>query len=195
MLHAISWKEYFTLMGLGLLVYYGWWLVRFYPSMKIGGAGKAGQGRPVLSEAVKLGKAGEAGKAVPAVVAADVIGKPGQAGAAESSPSNELPVVESTGAAKQEELPFPADVPKPVFLPQLAGDLRNEIQALVLKVSETGMVEGELVFAFHQLLTGERYNRLKGTAFEKKISEQIVSDLEKHGPVRVDVEVVTGWWK
>ena len=181
-------------MGLGLLVYYGWWLVRFYPSIKIGGAGKAGQGRQVLPEAAKVGKAGEAGKAVPAVVAAEVIGKPGQAGAAESSPSIELPVVEPTGAATQEELPFPAVVPKPVFLPELAGNLRNEIQALVLKASETGMVEGELLFAFHQLLTREPFNRLKGTAFEKKISEQIVSDLEKHGPVRVDVAVVSGWW-
>ena len=54
MLHAISWKEYFTLVVIGLLVYYGWWLVRFFPSLKLGGAGKADRGR--LVESVPLGE-------------------------------------------------------------------------------------------------------------------------------------------
>ena len=45
MLHAISWKEYFTLVVIGLLVYYGWWLVRFLSVAKTsGGAGKAASG-------------------------------------------------------------------------------------------------------------------------------------------------------
>ena len=196
MLHAISWKEYFTLVGLGLLVYYGWWLVRFYPTLRFGGVGKAAQGRQVLPEApvvVKGGegaKTGEAGKTV-AAAAGGVIGEPDQAGAAVSSPSNRLPTV---AAAESEKLPVPAVITKPLLLPVLAGDLRNEVQALVLRASETNMVEGELVFAFHQLLTKEPYNRLRGTHFEKKISEQIVSDLERHGPVRVDVVAVSGWW-
>jgi hypothetical protein len=212
MLHAISWKEYFTLMGLGLLVYYGWWLVRFYPGLRLGRTDKAGRGRPVLPEPPKMVKGEEAGKPVVAA-AGEVIGKPDQAGTAEGSQLLIFPaaVASETGAAGgspdeggkaeiaagggPEQLPVPAVAEKPVLLPVLAGDLRNAVQALVQKASETNMVEGELVFAFHQLLTKEPNNRLKGTHFEKKISEQIVSDLERHGPVRVDAEVVSGWWK
>jgi hypothetical protein len=212
MLHAISWKEYFTLMGLGLLVYYGWWLVRFYPGLRIGSADKAARVTPVLPEAPKVVRTEEAGKPVVAA-AGEVIVKPVQAAAAETSQLLIFPAAASgeTGgvggspkeegkaeiatAGGPEQLPVPAVIPNPVFLSGLAGDLRNEIQALVLKASETGKVEGELVFAFHQLLTRSPYNRLKGTAFEKKISEQIVSDLGNHGPVRVDVESVSGWWK
>jgi hypothetical protein len=165
-----------------------------------------------LPEAPKAVKREEAG--TPVVAAArEVIGKPDQAGTAESSQLMIFPTAvtsetgvsggspkverraESATAGGPEQLPVPAVIPKPLLLPVLAGDLRNEVQALVLKASETEMVEGELVFAFHQLLTKEPYNRLKGTHFEKKISEQIVSDLERHGPVRVDVVVVSGWWK
>jgi SLT domain-containing protein len=65
-------------MGFGLAVYYGWWLVRFYPGLRIGDAGK---GRQVLPEARKREKVGK-----PVVATArEVIGKPDQAGTTEGS--------------------------------------------------------------------------------------------------------------
>jgi hypothetical protein len=41
MFHTISWGEYFTVMGLGFTVYYSWWLVRYYPTLRMGRKGKA----------------------------------------------------------------------------------------------------------------------------------------------------------
>jgi hypothetical protein len=225
MLHAISLSEYFSLMGLGLLVYYGWWLVRYFPSLRLGSAGKP-QGRQVLPEKAKM----VAGVVPASATAGGANGKPVQAGAAVSGPSKVLPAVAgvaevgmagvtadsavvvaeevapaagldsaSTAAAAAAitmlELPFPAAVDKPVLLPVVAGDLWNEVKALVVKASEAEMVEGGLVFAFQQLLKKEPFCRLRGTHFEKKISEQIVAELVKHGPVRVGMDVVSGWWK
>ena len=166
MLHAISWKEYFTLMGLGFLVFNGWWVVRYYPGLRLGGGDKVGQGRQILPEAPTVVKREEAEKPVVAA-AGEVIGKPDQAGTAGGSQSMIFPTAgtsetgvaggspkeegkaEIATAGRLEQLPVPAAIPKPVFLSELAGDLRNEVQALVLKAIETRMVEGELVFAFH----------------------------------------------
>ena len=36
MFHTISWGEYFTVMSLGFTLYYSWWLVRFYPELRMG---------------------------------------------------------------------------------------------------------------------------------------------------------------
>jgi len=41
MFHTISRGEYFTVMGLGFGLYYGWWLVHFYPGLRIRRKGKA----------------------------------------------------------------------------------------------------------------------------------------------------------
>jgi hypothetical protein len=43
MLHTISWGEYFTVMSLGLGLYYSWWLVRYYPTLRWDGKGKLGR--------------------------------------------------------------------------------------------------------------------------------------------------------
>ena len=43
MLHAISWKEFFITVGLSVVLYYGWWLIRFYPGLRAGRPGAAGR--------------------------------------------------------------------------------------------------------------------------------------------------------
>jgi hypothetical protein len=199
MLHAISWKEYFTLMGWGLGLYYGWMLVRYYRGLRIGGKGKVDRGRQVLPEFVKAeqavkqeaGPAGSAAKASEAgpgntpPAAKEAIGKPDQAIPAEKQDKT------------QETLPMPV---APVteggaFLPMLAGELSAELQRLIKKANEEAMVEAELLFAIGQLLSRSPYNRLKGSAFEKKIGEQIVRELETYGSIHFDTENVKSWWK
>jgi hypothetical protein len=210
MLHAISWEEYFTLMGLGLVVYYGWWLVRYYPGLKIGGRGKADRGRQILPEfgkaatgikaaqqrvkvvneewnAGKPGLVAKEGEAGPGVTAAakEAIGKPDQAIPAEKQgkPQETLP------------MPVPAVMEGGAFLPMLAIELSAELQRLMKKAREEAMVEGELVFAIGQLLSRAPYNRLKGSSFEKKIGEQIVRELETYGSIHFDTENVKSWMR
>src|SRR5580692_3946468 len=48
MFHTISWGEYFTVMGLGLGLYYGWWLIRFYPRLRTGRKDQAGREGKVM---------------------------------------------------------------------------------------------------------------------------------------------------
>lgn len=36
MLQTISWKEYLMTVGLVLAVYYGWWVLRYYPGLRKG---------------------------------------------------------------------------------------------------------------------------------------------------------------
>jgi hypothetical protein len=186
MLHAISWKEYFTLMGLGLGLYYGWLLVRYYRGLKVDALDKADRGRQILPE---FGKAATRMKAAEQVVkvaaAAEAIGKPDQATPAEQQ------------GKIQETLPMPESsvIEGGTFLPMLAGELSAELQRLMKKAREEAMVEGELVFAVGQLLGRSPYNRLKGSAFEKKIGEQIVRELETYGSIHFDTENVKSWWK
>src|SRR6185437_3510303 len=42
MLEAVSWKEYLIVTGLGVGLYYSWWLVRYYPGLSKGRPGAAG---------------------------------------------------------------------------------------------------------------------------------------------------------
>jgi hypothetical protein len=46
--HTISWGEYFRVMGLGFTLYYSWWLVRFYPGLRIARKDKAGREGTVM---------------------------------------------------------------------------------------------------------------------------------------------------
>ena len=52
MFHTISWGEYFTVMGLGFGLYYGWWLVRFYPGLRMGRKGKAAREKAAVGKEV-----------------------------------------------------------------------------------------------------------------------------------------------
>jgi hypothetical protein len=105
----------------------------------------------------------------------------------------------ATGASVAQEVTggqslLPAVVEKPELLPLVAGDLTNEVIALVELAGQTGMAEGELIFSFQKLLSTERYSRLRGTPFEGRITALIVRELENHGPMPFDVEVVGRWW-
>jgi len=213
MLHMISWKEYFTLMGLLVVLYYGWLLVRYYPGLKIGRKGKADRGRQVLPDFVKLKAAGGTGVAAGA---GEVIGKPDQAmpagkqgtqlelpmsASAVAGKAGPLEVGKENGAplqaeiAKEEGLPISAVMERPLLLVELAEALTNEVYRLVEKEREGAMAQPELLYAVELLLGRPPYNQLKGTFFEGKMSAQIVRDLERHGSIHLDAEVVKGWWK
>lgn len=195
MLQTISWGEYFTVMGLGFTLYYGWWLVRYYPTLRWGRKGKAESAGPTAAgkPAEKKGKqaamptsaekAGTTAKGMTGM-AGEVIGKPDQAVAAIGPATQpiELP------------LPTPAVIQQPVFLPMLMGDLVNEVRQLIETALTERPKEEELAAAFRQLLAREPYHQLRGTVFEGKIVVRIVRDLEKHGLIAVDAMVVSGWW-
>lgn len=179
MLHTISWGEYFTVMGLGFLLYYGWWLVRFYPTLRwVMPAWLKKLTKKVLGAKVETTAVGIIG------VAGEVIGKPDQA----------VPAQEQ--ATQQEELPLPvpAVIQKPVLMPVLALDLANEVRRLMDSVSDGQLAKPELVSILQRLLSTEPYCTLHGTAFESRIVEQIVGELEKHGLIAVDAMTVSGWW-
>jgi hypothetical protein len=177
MLHTISWGEFFTVMTLVYGLYYSWWLIRYYPTLRWSRKGAADRDRMVMPAPVKA-------------AVEEVIGKPDQA-------------VAVTGQATQTTdlpLPMPAVIRKPVFLPMVMGDLMNQVRQLLEKVpelpeSEQGLPASELVPPLRELLKREPYPQLRGTVFETKIVELIVRELQRHGPIAVDAMTVKGWWE
>jgi hypothetical protein len=211
MLHAISWKEYFTLMGLGLGLYYGWMLVRYYQGLKVGARGKADRGRQILPEfgkavtgmraaeqvvKVVVAGAGNAGK--PGLVAKEGEAGPGVMVAAEEvigKPDQAIPAQRQGETQETLPMPMPPEIEGGAFLPMLAIELSAELQRLIKKAREEAMVEGELAVAIGQLLSRPPYSRLKGSSFEKKIGEQIARELETYGSIHFDMENVRSWWR
>ena len=51
MLQSISWNEYMITVGLGIGVYYGWWMVRYYPGWR-----RVRQGLPVRNRIPEEGR-------------------------------------------------------------------------------------------------------------------------------------------
>ena len=183
-------------MGLGFGLYYSWWLVRYYPTLRWGRKGKvedagptaegklAGKDRrqaatPILVEKVRTAPAeGITAKAE----VGEVIGKPDQAIPADKQGSLQL------------ELPVPAVIQEPVFLPTLMGDLVMAITRLAGSARDDRAIELDLVPAFRQLLSREPYQKLRGTTFEPKVVEHIVHELKRHGLIAVDAMTVREWW-
>jgi hypothetical protein len=172
MLQAISWKEYFILVGLGVGFYYGWWLVRYYPGLSAGRPGVAGQKDGRAQEAGNAGAGKEVVGAAPVMVAEK----------------------EEEGAARQLELPLPAVIEKPVFLPEVAARLIEEVVRLFGKAKMEGIVEGELIYMLQRLLAKEPNKKLRGTPYEEKMNALLARELERYGSVRPDAEVVKGLW-
>jgi hypothetical protein len=178
MLQTISWKDYFITIGLGTVLYYGWWLFRYY-------AGWKGRGRKDAVEAGTTGVAAGVGRA-----AAQVMQE--QVAAQERVAAREQAVA---AEVVQPELGFPAVVVAlPVFLPVVAGNLRNDILRLMDKVRPAEAGEAELLELLRGLLAVDPYPILKGTGFQEEVNALIVREMERYGSIRVDPEVVSGLW-
>lgn len=176
MLQTISWKEYFIVIGLGVLFYYGWWLVRYYPGLSKGRPGAAGPDNARPRATVK------------AVVREEVGGRKNMKEGPETGIPNEP-------AGKQSELPLPAPIERPVFLPEVAARLIDEIMLLIDRARREKIVEGELIYLLQRLLGSEPYRRLPGTVYEEKMNALLAHELERYGSVRPDAEVLKGLWR
>lgn len=191
MLQTISWKEYFITIGLGTVLYYGWWLVRYYSGWQ-GRGRKAAGGR--VDGGSKAGAAAEEG-------AMGVVAEVGQT-AAIAVAVTAMPVVETEPSVEQaavlvaqQELPFPAVVvEQPVFLPVVAGNLRNDILRLMDKVGPAEVGEADLLELVRGLLETDPYPILKGTGFQEEINALIVREMDRYGSISVDPEVVRELW-
>jgi hypothetical protein len=181
MLHTISWGEFFTIIGMVYGLYYGWWLIRYYPTLRWSRKGKPAGNNGGRAAATAGTTEGITAKAA----AEEVIQKPDQAVAAtgQATQTTELP------------LPMPAVIRKPVFLPPMVmADLMNEVRQLMEHAPGQGMAEPELVAALQHLINREPYPKLQGTVYEARIVEHIVLELQRHGPIAVDAMTVKGWW-
>lgn len=169
MLQAISWKEYIILIVLGLVFYYGWWLVRYYPGLSKSRAGTGGlKGDPLVEETKDMVKRDVRQEAAVAIE-------------------------EDTGS-KQLELPLPVVIDRPVFLPEVAGRLMEELRGIFGKAKEERIVEGDLIYMLQRVLRKEVNKQLRGTAYEEKINALMARELERYGSVRPDAEVLKGFW-
>src|SRR5579859_2652472 len=214
MFEAISWTEYLLSMGGALVLYYGWWAVKYaaslgwrLPRAKDSQADgrlvafymkQEEKGTKAPSERTEAEKPDtEAAKPVKEG-AAPVEDNAGQV----QSSSMKVPdaAAKSVVAAKtvveaktvvverSEQHPVPATTAAgnpALFLSAVSVTLLKEVEGLAEKAAAEKMAEPELVFALQRLLAETPYCRLRGTAFQEKMTDHIVRVLEKLGSIRL----------
>ena len=183
-------------MTAGIGVYYGWWVVRYYPGLSAGRTGLPGR-----TEQEKAGRKDgdgkdghgqeEAGTGIGQARPVDETSGKKMMGSDKVAGMRE----EEGGPGKQLALPLPAVIEKPVFLPEVAGRLIGEVVRMIEKAKREGIVEGELIYMLQRLLAKEPNRRLRETAYEEKINALLSKELERYGSVRPDAEVVKGLWR
>lgn len=168
MLQTISWTAYFITIGLGTALYYGWWLIHYYPGWQ--------KRQPDPPE----GKPAEKGTAVEkadhlenTVIGAVITSKP-----QETEPP-------------QPELPFP----HPAFLAAIAANCKNDLLRIFEKASMARPSETEWMELLNSLLTADPYPKLKGTIFQENIDALIVRELARYGSIHPTPEAVRELWK
>ena len=210
----ISWKEYWTLMSLGLVFYYGWLLFKYFPTLRLRGndTGK-GSRKDFIVEEFKTIK-----KRVP-----DVTGQPKEVvsmntvesekemeskevllhrAVAQGQPAPEIkpqPDGLVTSPGKETPLPSPQlELPEPVGKSEnmgpLAENLAKEIKELIRKAAENKVGEGQVIFSLQKVLGKEEYKELKGSFFETGISEMIGSMLVRECSIHLDAAMLQGLW-
>lgn len=201
----ISWKEYWTGMGLGLLFYYGWLLVKYFPALWPGSRAK-GMPKGFVFEEFKEGERPAPGMKEERVEERPLVPveeRP-MGPAAEKSES-----VKSTmpppPLSSQLELPLPPEKPReklterpmerPVNLQPVAEALISEVKGLIGKAAENKVVEGELMFWLQMLLDQEGYRVLGGSYFEESINEIIGSELANKCSIHLGAVELSGLWK
>src|ERR1700761_8175291 len=126
MLHAISWKEFFTLLSFGLILYYGWLIMKYFPAAtRPNGA----RGRKSMDETISAERAPADGKG------------PEPESGSEPEKTESGPTAE----ASQLDLPSPEEGRK--SLKELAEALCSEVTALLEQAEKGNMPRGQVVLA------------------------------------------------
>jgi hypothetical protein len=182
MLKTISWSEYFTIMAVFYGLYFGWWLLKYYPGLKGMKLPALGQKRSGIAEGKEPRTAGS------------------------ENPTNEGPVEKAGGPGED----FPVRQPEggenisyPLPVPFMADLAQQQEWATKLVIEVVGQAEKavkeqwpveRLAGPFRELLAKEPYCRLRGTHFQVKIVQRIVQELTKGGTIPIDAERVSTWW-
>jgi hypothetical protein len=206
MLQTISWKDYFITIGLGTVLYYGWWLIRYYPGWQIRQPDPP-EGKTAERDAVTE-KAGPIEKTVTGAVGTNKLQEQQPAGLTQApqqlragqertllSPQPAEPSQPPQPAEPpQPELPFPAGTERPVFLPAIAANCKNDLLRLLEKAWMANATEEECLDLLRYLLTADPYSKLKGTIFQENIDVLIVRELNRHGSILPDPEMIQKLW-
>jgi hypothetical protein len=183
MFSSISWAEYLTYMAIALGLYYSWWLVRYYPTLRmrrpdqvVGGPDKAWPG--------------EKKKQIPGTAHAG-------GGEADRQPDQAVPVKDSPEKVSQEaplQLPPPVGTEPEFHAALVAGEVSEKIRDLIERGAKEKMVEGELVFGLTEILSDEQYQRLINTAYYVRVNDTIRATMERTGSIPFDAERIKGLW-
>lgn len=183
MLQAISWKDFSITLGLLTALYYGWWVIRYYPGWQKP-ASDAPEGKTAQKDkpAVAITQPQEPENAE------QQLPEPPQAGQAEP-PQPRQP------DPPQPELPFPVATAAAAFLATIEANCRNDVLRILEKASMAGVQEPELLGLLQSLLTSDPYPKLKGTILQENVEALIGRELERYGSIHPAPEVIRKLWE
>lgn len=188
MLQPISWKDYFIATGLLTGLYYGWWLIRYYPSWQ------------KRTSAVPQGKSTQTDKSASVIAQTPESPKAEQPQLPLQLPHAEPQPVEATpqsaqAAPPQPELPFPPEEDHADFLATIETNCKNEVLRVLEKASMAGVGESELLELLHSLLTADPYPNLKGTILQENVDALVGRELERYGSIHPAPEAIRKLWE
>jgi hypothetical protein len=179
MLQQISWSSYFIFLGLGTVVYYGCWLVRFFPGLPSRRPGATSLKNQIHSNP-------QTAPSTPATTE-DAIST--------VTTTTTVTTTEPAIPNPQLSLLLPSPIENPILLPTLAADLVLAIKNLLEKGRSAALTEPEIIESLHQLLTSDTYRKLHSTPYEEKINDLLLREWENYGSAPLDREVITGLWQ
>ena len=184
MLQMISWADYIKWVAFGLVVYYGYVGMKFFPKelsrLRLGGRQRKGVD-PEEEWEEELEEVEGAGPA-----------KPSADGQGQRSLFDDRPGKEGGTGAASAQLPAPGqEEPR---LVSIAHALSAEIKKLVEKAAADKTVKGELIFALQGLLNSEPYRVLKGGPFKEGINNHVRVEAEMKCSIHLDAEELNGLW-
>jgi hypothetical protein len=171
MLHSISWGQFGAFIFIGLVVYYGYVLVRFYHRELI--AFVRGK-KMVAGESVQGSAVAEDGRAE--------VGRE-----KENGPG---------GVAGEQGTIFPAAVPEGNPAPEMFKVMEKVVLLLRQVISDgvaTGVRRDELEHRIRQVLSG--YRQLVDTPYQTPINNFIARSCATHFSLPLSDEEVAGLWK
>jgi hypothetical protein len=201
MLHAVSWKEFFTVVGMGCLGWYAWLLVRYFPrgsrllSRAALGRQKSLFGADGFMDDKSVSKDQELAAPgrellirqvaeVPAPGMDLSIGTVGDVAA----PGKRL----LAGTVGEAEVAMPEE--KKRSAQELTEEVSREIGVLIAMGKEEKTGKEELLEAIGKVLKKEEYKGLKESAYRKVVMDMIESDLRNHCSIRLDAEDRSKIW-
>jgi hypothetical protein len=192
MLKMISWSEYFTIMTVFYGLYFGWWLLKYYPGLKGIKLPAPGQKRSGIADSKEPRSAGS--EKTPGGSPVAVTEAKGVQQEKAGGPGEDFPVSRQEGTG---DVQYPLPVP---FMADLAQqqEWTTKLIIEVVRLAENAVKEQwpveNLAGPLRELLAKEPFCRLRGTHFQVKIVQRIVEVLTKGGTIPVDAESVSKWW-